>query len=61
MNRIKLTIEVEYDDVYSLNEEEKLWMENEILVGDGSLILFSDEIGDTVGTVKKVYKVSWEK
>ena len=47
------------DDVYGDSEEEKLWMENQILVGDGSLFLVSNEIGDTIGEVKKVTNVRW--
>lgn len=59
---LKLTIEVQLDDdVYDASEEEKLWMENEILIGDGSLILHSNEIGDTIGEVKKVSNVAWFK
>lgn len=47
---LKLTIEVKLDDeVYGNSEEEKLWMENEILIGDGTLLLHSNEIGDTIG------------
>ena len=57
---LKLTIEVKLDDdVYGNSEDEKLWMENEILIGDGSLLLHSNEIGDTVGQIKKVTNVQW--
>ena len=57
---LKLTIEVKLDDdVYGNSEEEKLWMENEILIGDGTLLLHSNEIGDTIGEVKKVSNVQW--
>jgi len=57
---LKLTIEIKLDDkVYENSEDEKLWMENEILVGDGTLLLHSNEIGDTIGEVKKVYNVQW--
>ena len=57
---LKLTIEVKLDDeVYGNSEDEKLWMENEILVGDGTLLLHSNEIGDTIGEVKKVSNVQW--
>ena len=34
-------------------------MENEILVGDGNLILHSNEIGDVIGEIKKVTNVKW--
>ena len=57
-----MTIEVEIDEtIYSFAEEEKLWLENEILIGDGSLILHSNEIGDEVGIVKKVKNIQYIK
>jgi len=57
---LKLTIEVNLDDeVYNNSEDEKLWMENVILVGDGTLLLYSSEIRDTIGEVKKVSNVQW--
>jgi hypothetical protein len=60
--RIRLTIEVEVEDVFSFNEEdEKLWFENEVLIGDGSLMLHSNEIGDCVGTIKKVKNLQYLK
>ena len=60
--RIKLTIEVELEDgVYGTSEEEILWLENEILVGDGNLILHSNEIGDALGEVRKVSNIQWIK
>lgn len=52
--KIKLTIEVELEDSFGMEETEKLWLENEVLVGDGNLVLHSNEIGDTVGVVKSV-------
>jgi len=58
--RAKITIEFELDDaVYGKSEEEILWLENEILVGDGSLLLHSNEIGDTIGEIKKVSNITW--
>ena len=42
-----------------LFEEEKMWFENEVLIGDGTLMLHSNEIGDTVGIVKKVSNVQY--
>jgi hypothetical protein len=57
---LKLTIEIKLDDdLYGCSDEEKLWMENEILVGDGNLILHSNEIGDVIGEIKKVTNVKW--
>jgi hypothetical protein len=60
--RIKMTIEVELDDAaYHGTEDEKLWLENEILVGDGNLILHSNEIGDEVGVIKSVKNIQYIK
>ena len=57
---LKLTIDLNLDDeVYGNSEDEKMWMENEILVGDGTLLLHSNELGDTIGEVKKVSNVQW--
>lgn len=57
---VKLTIELTLDDeIYGNSEDEKLWMENEILVGDGTLLLHSNEIGDTIGEIKKVSNIKW--
>ena len=58
--RMKLTIEVELDEAYFFtDEEEVMWFENEILVGDGTLVLYSNEIGDTIGEVKKVSNIKY--
>jgi hypothetical protein len=58
--KIKMTIEVEVEDTFNFtDEEEKMWFENEVLIGDGTLILHSNEIGDTVGIVKKVTNVKY--
>lgn len=59
MTILKLTLEVKIDDELYQIEEEKIWLENEVLVGDGSLWLHSNEIGDIVGEVKKVSNVQW--
>lgn len=64
--RIKLTIEIEvdelmYNDIFGSTEEEKQWFENEILSGNGDLLLHSNEIGDTIGVVKKVSNIKYIK
>lgn len=60
--RVKMTIEVEIEDTMIGDDEEgKMWMEDEIFVGDGSLLLHSNEIGDTIGEVKRVTNVQWVK
>lgn len=58
---LRITVEIKIDnDLFNISdEEEKAWMENEILVGNGSLLLHSNEIGDTVGEVNKVMKIEW--
>ena len=61
--KIKLTIEVNVsDDFLDIDsDEQKQWAENEILVGDRSLLLHSNEIGDTVGEVVSVKNIQWIK
>lgn len=56
-----MTIEIEVDNhIYNLkDEQERLWLENEIFVGDGNLIIHSNDIGDTVGWVSKVTDVQY--
>lgn len=55
-----MTIEIEVDeDVFGCTEEERLWMENEVLIGNGTLILHSNEIGDEVGIVKSVKNIQY--
>ncbi len=59
--KIKMTIEIELEDTFNFTgDEEKLWFENEVLIGDGTLMLHSNEIGDTIGVVKKVSNVQYE-
>jgi len=58
---LKMTIELTVDDeIYGDSEEEKIWLENEILVGDGNLLLHSNEIGETIGSIKKVSNIVWQ-
>ena len=55
-----MTIEIEVDeDIFGVTEEERLWMENEVLIGNGTLILHSNEIGDEVGIVKSVKNIQY--
>lgn len=57
---LKLTLEIELDDdIYGSTPEELLWMEYEVLKNDGSLILHSNDIGDTVGIINKVTNIQW--
>jgi len=58
--KVKMTILVELDeDVFMTTETEQLWLENEVFVGDGNLILHSNDIGDSVGVIKKVSNIQW--
>ncbi len=58
--RIKMTIEVEVDDeLWGKSEDEKIWLENTVLVGDGNLILHSNDIGDEVGVIKSVKNIQY--
>lgn len=61
MATIQMTIEIEVDnDIYNLkDEQERLWLENVIFVGDGNLIVHSNDIGDAVGWVSKVTNVQY--
>ena len=59
MRRIKCIIEFILDDGFSIDEQELMWLENEILVGDGNLILHSNDIGDTVGVIKSVKNIQY--
>jgi hypothetical protein len=60
--KIRMTIEVEIDDAFNpLDEEEKQWLEDEILTGNDTLILHSNEIGDYIGIVKSVKNIKWIK
>ena len=57
--KIKITLELELDDdIWGSDEEEKLWLENEVLIAS-SLSVHSDEIGDNVGIVKKVSNLQY--
>jgi hypothetical protein len=56
-----MTIIVEVDkDLFTCDEDEMQWLENEILIGNGSLILFSNDIGDSVGIIKSVKNITYE-
>ena len=60
--KVKMTITLLLDDqLYPNTEEVRLWLENEIFVGDGSLILHSNEIGDEVGVVKLCRNIQFKE
>lgn len=55
-----MTITVDVSDaLYQNTEDEKLWFENEVLVGDRSLLLHSNEIGDVVGEITSVSNIQY--
>lgn len=56
-----MTIEVTYEDSSNskLDPEELEWFKNNILIGDGSLLLHSNEMGDLVGEVTDVRNVKF--
>ena len=62
--KVKMTITVELSEhLYGekLDEDQKLWLENIIFVGDGSLVLHSNEIGDEVGVVKLCRNIQFKE
>ena len=53
MAKVRMTIELEYDaDIMHCGAKE--WFFGEVLGADSGLTLFSDEIGDFVGTVQVI-------
>ena len=59
MKKIKLSIEVELDDNFTLDDDEKTWLAYSVLSNDGTLSLYSTEIGDTLGVVTKVKNIKF--
>ena len=54
MAKLKMLVELEYDEnMIHPNEPEAVdWFENDILLGDdGELLLHSNGIGDTIGSI----------
>jgi len=53
MKSLTLVIELEYDDeiMHHDDQEARDWFYNNILLGRGGLLLHSNEIGDTIGSV----------
>ena len=56
---VRLTLEIKLMDD-KLDEEEKLYYENEILIAN-TLEIHSNEIGDSLGTIKKVSNIQWKE
>ena len=57
--RVKATIEFELDDSFGITEDDLMWLENEVLVGDGNLILHSNDVGDSVGVIKSIKNIQY--
>ena len=56
--KVEMTIEFELDDfVWGSTEDDLLCLENEILVGNRSLIIHSNEIGDSLGEITSVKNI----
>lgn len=56
MAKLRMTIELEYDadSMYGDDNDSKEWFFGDVLGADSGLTLFSDEIGDFVGTVQVI-------
>ncbi len=61
MAEIRMTIKILVDDnLWDLTEPDtKDWLLNGILIGDGSLILHSNELGDEVGVATEVSSIEF--
>lgn len=58
--KVRMTIEIDLATGMELyDDEERMWAENEIFVGNRELIVHSNEIGDYVGEITKVSNFSW--
>jgi len=59
--KVRLTIEIDLDKnlINFSDDEERMWVENEILIGNRELIVHSNEIGDYVGEVTNVKNLTW--
>ena len=54
MRKLKMAIELEYDNriIHADDDEGRTWFLNSVLGDVNGLSLFSDEIGDNIGTVR---------
>ena len=58
--KIRMTIEVELNVGMEMRDDlERKWAEEDILIGDGNLMLHSNEIGIEVGIVTDVTDIEW--
>ncbi len=49
--KIRMMVELDYDDGERMDNEEKRWFMENVLLDKVGLLLHSNEIGDTVGTL----------
>ena len=59
--KVRMTIEIDLENTFinHKDDEERIWAENEILIGNRELIVHSNEIGDYIGEVTKVSNLTW--
>ena len=57
---LKITLEIEMDEnLWGESEEDKKYIEEDVLVTTGDLILHTNDIGDAVGSIKAITDVQW--
>lgn len=58
-----MTIEFNLDEAFFNidDKKEKEWLVNEILTGNGTLFLHSNEIGDSIANIDKVSNIQFKK
>jgi hypothetical protein len=52
MKKYRLVIDLDVDEHYIGDSEDKEWLENVVLSSQGQLLLHSNFVGDNVGQVK---------
>jgi len=58
--KVTMTIEVELEKGMELTmPDEREWAEEVVFVAGSKLTLYSEEIGDTIGTIAKIENFKW--
>ena len=58
--KVKITLEIELDEnLWGESEEDKKYIEDNVFITDGSLILHTNDIGYSVGEIKAVSEIKW--
>lgn len=59
--KVLMMVEVDLGDSLfdPKDNEQRIWAENEILVGDKHLVMHSNDVGDYIGEVTKVIDLIW--